>query len=267
MEWIIYIIIGLLAGFLAGLFGIGGGLIIIPMLSYALLMQGVEQGLIMHIAVATSLAVIFFTSISAVIAQTRYSAIDWRIFTWMSFGLCFGSFIGAIAASLVSGQILQFVIGLFSLTIALQLFLTTLPVFQQVNHNSPKKIAGIIFTAGGVFIGLASAIFGIGGGSLTVPYLTWCRVPMKTAVGTSSACALPISLVSSIGYIIMSRGITMLPSGSVGYIYFPALVPIAVFSVVCARFGVNVAHRLSSKLLKRAFALLLLVIGLTFLFK
>lgn len=267
MEWFIYIGIGLLAGFLAGLFGIGGGLIIIPLLSYAFFIQGFNTDLIMHIAIATSLAVIFFTSISAVIAQSHYSAVNWGVFIWMASGMILGSFFGAIFASYLSGHFLQIAIGAFSLTIAFQLILSTFLRKQKTESSDTRQLPGIIFSLGGIVIGAASSIFGIGGGSLTVPYLNWCRVPIKVAIGTSSACALPISFASTLGYFLISWGLPGLPSGSLGYIYLPALIPIAICSMFFAHFGVKLSHALSPVILKRIFALLLIAIGLTFILR
>lgn len=264
MEWIFFIGIGLITGFLAGLFGIGGGLILIPLLSYALTRQGLSADTTMHIAIATSLAIILFTSISAVISQVQYAAVNWQVFWWMSISLVIGSLGGSFIGSSLSGMVLRIAIGIFTLAIALELIIST-GHKNSKNQNTENPAPKWLFSSGGLVIGIASAIFGIGGGALIVPYLTWCQLPIKKAIGTSSACTIPVAAASTIGYLWTGYGQSDLPWGSLGFIYFPALIPVAVGSMIFARVGVKFSHSLHPVILKRIFAGLLICIAISFL--
>lgn len=266
MEWFLYLGVGVASGILAGLFGIGGGLIIIPLLIYILLSQGVNPDVITHLAVGTSLAIIIFTSITAVLAQNKRKAINWPIFLWMAVGILLGSFLGAKTASYIDGKSLQKIIGVFALCIAAELLFEIMRQPKAQQHLTEKNIPKPIFTLSGIVIGWASAIFGIGGGSLTVPFLNWCHFPMQKAAGTSSACALPIAITGAAGYLWAGWGNAALPNWSVGYIYLPALLGIATTSSIFARLGVKLAYRLSARMLKGLFALLLICIACSFLF-
>lgn len=267
MEWIFFIGIGLVTGLLAGLFGIGGGLILIPLLSYALMKQGLNTNISTHITIATSLAIIFFTSINAVIAQVRYKAVNWYAFLWMSIGLTLGSLGGSFIGSTLSGHLLRTALGIFTLGIALQLILSTLGNHKNKSSEEEKEkrlAPKWIFTSGGVVIGFASALFGIGGGAFIVPYLNWCRLPIKKAIGTSSACIIPVAVASTLGYLWTGHGQADLPSGSIGFIYLPALIPIALSSMISVHLGVKFSHALPSMVLKRIFAGLLICIATSF---
>nr|BFE92374.1 hypothetical protein GCM10020185_29100 [Pseudomonas brassicacearum subsp. brassicacearum] len=178
----------------------------------------------------------------------------------MTVGILIGAGFGAITAEAISGPHLQKIIGVFALIVAVQLALDFKP---NASRSVPGK-AGL--TLAGTVIGWASAIFGIGGGSLTVPFLTWRSVPMQQAVATSSACGLPIAVVSALSFMILGWHDPLLPAHSLGFVYLPALLGIALTSMVFARFGARLAHRLSPRLLKRLFAALLFCVGLSFLF-
>jgi uncharacterized membrane protein YfcA len=227
VEFLLYLALGACAGVLAGLFGVGGGIIIVPVLVFSFTLQGFDQSILTHLAVGTSLATIIFTSVNAVREHHRRGAVRWPIFLWMTVGILLGAGFGALTAEAISGPNLQKIIG--------------------------------------VVIGWASAIFGIGGGSLTVPFLTWRSVPMQQAVATSSACGLPIALASAASFMILGWHDPLLPPHSLGFVYLPALLGIALTSMVFARLGARLAHRLSPRLLKRLFAALLFSVGLSFL--
>lgn len=259
MEFVLYLVLGACAGVLAGLFGVGGGIIIVPVLVVSFTLQGFDASVLTHLAVGTSLASIVFTSINAVLEHHRKGAVQWPIFAWMTLGILLGAGVGAKTASLIQGPTLQKIIGVFALVIAAQMALDLKP---KASRGVPGKAARV--AAGGV-IGWASAIFGIGGGSLTVPFLTWRSLPMQQAVATSSACGLPIAIASAVGFMVLGWHEPQLPPHSVGYIYLPAMVGIAVTSMFFARYGARLAHRLSPRLLKRLFAALLFCVGLSFL--
>ena len=182
VEFLIYLILGGFAGTLAGLFGVGGGMIIVPVLVYSFALQGFSPEVLTHMAVGTSLATIVFTSINAVRAHHRLGAVRWPLFVWMTLGIVVGSVLGALTAAYISGPALQKIIGVFAILVAAQMAFKLQP---KAALDVPGKPT---LTLAGGFIGWASAIFGIGGGSLTVPFLVWRSVPMQQAVATSSAC-------------------------------------------------------------------------------
>lgn len=259
MIFLLYILLGAAAGLLAGLFGVGGGMVIVPVLIFAFTAQGFDASVLTHMAVGTSLATILFTSVNAVREHHSRGAVRWGLFVWLTVGIVVGSALGALTADSIDGLVLQKIIGVFALCVALQLALDLKP---KASREVPGK-AGL-GTAGGV-IGWASAIIGIGGGSLTVPFLTWRGVPVQQAVATSSACGWPIAAAGALSYLWLGWGDARLPHWSLGYVYLPALLGIALTSVFFARTGARLAHRLSPRVLKRLFALLLFIVGLNFL--
>ncbi|MBX8610252.1 sulfite exporter TauE/SafE family protein [Pseudomonas cichorii] len=259
MEFVLYLALGACAGVLAGLFGVGGGIIIVPVLVLSFGLQGFDASVLTHLAVGTSLATIVFTSINSVRAHHSLGAVRWPIFAWLTVGILFGAGLGSLTASYIAGPYLQKIIGVFALLVALQMALDLRP---RASRGVPGKPG---LTAAGVVIGWASAIFGIGGGSLTVPFLTWRSLSMQQAVATSAACGFPIALASAISFMILGWHDPLLPPHSLGFVYLPALLGIAVTSMFFARFGARLAHKLSPRLLKRLFATLLLCVGISFL--
>ncbi|RMQ45642.1 Membrane protein [Pseudomonas cichorii] len=259
MEFVLYLALGACAGVLAGLFGVGGGIIIVPVLVLSFGLQGFDASVLTHLAVGTSLATIVFTSINSVRAHHSLGAVRWPIFAWLTVGILFGAGLGSLTASYIAGPYLQKIIGVFAVLVALQMALDLRP---KASRGVPGKPG---LTAAGVVIGWASAIFGIGGGSLTVPFLTWRSVSMQQAVATSAACGFPIAVASAISFMILGWHDPLLPPHSLGFVYLPALLGIAITSMFFARFGARLAHKLSPRLLKRLFATLLLCVGVSFL--
>ncbi|MBD3657865.1 MULTISPECIES: sulfite exporter TauE/SafE family protein [Marinobacter] len=254
-----YLALGAFAGTLAGLFGIGGGLIIVPVLIFSFGLQGISPEIAAHLAVGTSLATIVFTSMSSIRSHHQHQAVRWDIFRPMTAGIVVGALLGAWTASLLSGPTLELVIGIFVILVALKMLF-------EVNPSPSRGVPGTAgLTGAGASIGWASAIFGIGGGTLTVPYLSWCNVKMQQAVGTSAACGLPIAIAGALGNIWTGWSHAELPELSFGFIYLPAFLGIILTSVLFARVGASLAHRLNAKLLKRGFAAMLIVVGLRFL--
>ena len=254
-----YLAVGAVAGLMAGLFGIGGGMIIVPVLVIAFASQGFSSDVLVHMAVATSLATIAFTAISSVKTHHEKGAVDWDIVVGLSLGILFGAVLGVITADWLSGIWLQTVIGISALMVAAQMGFGLQP---KPTRQVPGK-AGLAGAGG--FIGWASAICGIGGGSLTVPYLTWCNHPMQRSVATAAACGLPIAVVGAVSNVIVGWDNPNLPAETFGYVYWPALLGIVVTSVPFARIGAKLAHKLSPQRLKKLFALLLVGVGLKFL--
>ena len=250
-----YLLLGAAAGLLAGLFGIGGGLIIVPALVFGFEAQGVSGEVAVHLAVGTSLATIVFTSVSSVKSHHDKRAVLWPLFRPMAVGLLAGALLGAMTAAQMNGVWLRLLIGLFAILIGVQMALGLRP---RPGREVPGQ-AGLVAT--GTAIGWASAIFGIGGGSLTVPFLTWCNVRMQEAVGTSAACGLPIALMGAMGNVWQGSGEPLSPAWSLGYLYVPALLGIVLTSVPFAKVGARLAHNLPGDKLRRWFSVLLFVVG------
>jgi hypothetical protein len=256
----LYLVLGALAGTMAGLFGIGGGLVIVPVLIFSFDLQGVSSDIAAHLAVGTSLATIVFTSISSIRSHHLHGAVRWEIFRPMTAGIVLGAVLGAWTTSMLSGEVLELVIGVFVILVALKMLF-------GANPKPGRDVPGSVGLGGaGAGIGWASAIFGIGGGTLTVPFLSWCNVRMQQAVGTSAACGLPIAVAGALANIRTGWQNPDLPELSVGFIYLPAFVGIVLTSVLFARVGANLAHRLDAVLLKKIFAIFLIVVGIRFLF-
>ena len=251
-----YLLLGSLAGVTAGLLGVGGGLIIVPALIVLLTMQGIDPAHIVHIAIGTSLATIVITSISSTWAHHRHGAVQWPVFIRLSPGIVVGALLGALIADYMSAGLLRKVFAVFELLVAVQMLSGARPSA----HRSVPANSGM-FGAGGV-IGAISSVVGIGGGTMTVPFLLWCNVSIRKAVATSAACGLPIAIAGASGYIIIGWNESGMPEWSSGYIYWPAFAGVVLMSIFFAPLGAYLAHRLPVLVLKRVFALLLFVIGI-----
>jgi uncharacterized membrane protein YfcA len=250
-----YALLGIFAGILAGMLGVGGGLIIVPVLIWLFSLQGFEYEVISHAAIGTSLASIITTSLSSANAHHRHKAVNWKVVSQLSAGLFAGGLMGAWVASDLNTRILQLVFGLFAISVGLQMFF-------KAQTISPRQLPDWpLMNAVGVLIGTVSGIVGIGGGSMTVPFLTWHNVAIRQAVATSSACGLPISIAGFIGFVATGWGNAGMPEYSWGYIYLPALIAVAVLSILLAPLGAKLAHHMPVLLLKRFFAVLLVVVG------
>ncbi len=263
MELIIYLLIGAIAGFAAGLFGVGGGLIIVPILYIVFTQMHYDPSIIMHMALGTSLATIIVTSISSVSAHHKKGAVLWQVFRNLAPGLALGAFLGAGIADYLSGQGLQLLIGCFAIWVAFKMFrgagVAVDP--QRRMPSAPMQLA-----AGGG-IGIASAIFGIGGGSLTVPYLNRHGVVMQKAVATSAACGLPIAVAGALGFMWFGKQADVAVPNTIGYVHIYAFIGISVMSFITAKLGAKVAHMLSPEMLKKCFACLLTAVGSYFMYQ
>lgn len=253
---LIYLLTGAGAGLLAGLFGVGGGLVMVPALALVLPTQGVPAAVTMQVAVATSLAVIGLTAMSSMWSHHRHGAVLWPVFRTMSVGLVAGSVSGAFIADQLASRTLALIVGVGALLVALQMALEAKPRAAQPLPGAPGLVSV------GAVIGLLSALVGIGGGSLTVPFLSWRSVGIRQAVGTSAACGLPIAWAGAFGFVIAGWDRPDLPEPHLGYVSLQGFAGLAVASVLCAPLGARLAHRLPPRQLKRAFAALLSVVGL-----
>lgn len=253
---IIFLLTGIVAGLIAGLFGVGGGMIIVPALAFLLPTLGVAENIVMQVAVGTSLAIISVTSISSVLAHNRHDGVLWDVFKALAAGLVVGALIGAVIADLVSSLALRRLVGVSALLVAVKMWLDLKP---RAHTPLPGPVGlGIA----GTLIGSASSLIGIGGGSLTVPFLSWCSVPMRQAVGTAAAGGIPIAWAGMLGFMITGWGEPGRPSWSIGYVSLLGFAGIAVASVAAAPIGAKLAHSLPPAILKKCFAVLLFIIGI-----
>jgi uncharacterized membrane protein YfcA len=252
---LIYLAVGAFAGLIAGLFGVGGGLVIVPVLVYVFTQQGMEPDLLVHMAIGTSLATIVFTSISSVYAHHKRGAVLWRVFWQLTPGIVIGALLGAVIADWMPSIVLRRFFAVFEWFVGLQMLLN-----RQANPGRIVPGTAGLFSAGGV-IGTVSSIVGIGGGTLTVPFLVWCNTSMKNAVATSSACGLPIAMAGTVGFVMTGWSVTADLQWSLGYLYLPALFGVVASSVLFAPLGAKLAHSLPGEKLKRLFGLFLLALG------
>lgn len=254
------LIAGALAGLIAGLFGVGGGIVVVPVLLYLLPKFGVEPQWVVHIAVGTSLATIVFTGASSVWRHHALGAVRWPTVYSLVPGLIFGAGLGAWLTAWVPGELLKRVIGLVILLVSLKMLLNLKP---PAHWALPAVVPRFFIST---FIGGLSALCGVGGGSFMVPFLTACRVPMHSAVAVSAACGLPIAFFGMLGYVVSGLGVEGLPAQSVGYVFWPAALAIVVSSMVFAQLGAKLAHKIPVGPLKKLFGVLLVVVGLRLLF-
>lgn len=253
---LVFLVTGAAAGLLAGLFGVGGGLIVVPALAFILPSLGTARDVVMQSAIGTSLAVIGLTAISSARSHHGRGGVIWPIFWKLAPGIVVGSLIGAAVAHHVSSDALKTCVGIGALLISIQMLIDATP---KATRATPGTVGlGIV----GIVIGALSALIGIGGGSLTVPYLNACNVDMRRAVGTSAACGIPIAWAGAAGFAFNGHGVAGLAPWSLGYIDLAAFGGIAVMSVFTAPWGAKLAHGLPPKLLKRAFAIFLAGISL-----
>ena len=255
MEWLFYLGTGAFAGVLAGLLGVGGGVIIVPLLVFTFTAQHLPEAYILHLALGTSLASIIFTSISSLRAHHRRGAVNWPVVKGISPGILVGTFFGSWVAAQLSTGFLKGFFVVFLYYVATQMLLDIRP---KPHRQMPG--AGGMFGVGNV-IGGVSSLVGIGGGSLSVPFLIWCNLPMHHAVGTSAAIGFPIAVAGAAGYLVNGLMADGLPSSAVGFIYLPALVGIALASICTAPLGVRLAHSLPVPRLKKVFAVFVLIMG------
>ena len=244
-------LLGTCTGFLAGLLGIGGGMLMVPFMTFILSSKGFPADYTVKMAVATSLATICFTSLSSVRAHHQRGAVLGPVARLLAPGILVGSALGAQIAVAMPGKVLSVLFALFVGFSATQMFLDRKPKPTRTLPAGPG-----MFAMGGL-IGMLSALVGAGGAFISVPFMTWCNVKIHNAVGTSSALGFPIALAGTLGYVWAGIGMPQMPAGSVGYIYLPALVIISIASMAMAPLGARTAHRMDIRPLKKVFATVL----------
>ena len=236
------VLLGACTGFAAGLLGIGGGMLMVPFLTALFTWQGFPAEQIVHMAIATSLATILFTSVSSVRAHDQRSAVLWRVVWLLAPGILLGSLIGAQIAGLLPTFWLSVIFAI----------LVSVSALQMLRDRKPRATRELPRGAG---------MFGAGGGFISVPFMIWSNVSIHSAVATSAALGFPIAAAGTVGYIVAGHGESGLPAGTLGFVYLPALFAIALASVLTAPLGVRTAHTLDRRPLQRIFAVLLLLLA------
>lgn len=247
-----YLLLGVVTGLLGGLFGIGGGGVMVPVLTMIFTARQFSPEHTVHLALATSMAAIVPTAIASLRAHHKRQAVLWPVVWRITPGILVGTFTATFLASYLSAGPLAIFFSCFMAFVA----------FQMIANKKPspsRELPGAVgLTGAGAGIGVVSALVAIGGGTLTVPFLSWCNVRMQTAIGTSAAVGLPIALSGALGYLVNGWTVAGLPDFTLGYIYWPAVVAMAITSFIFAPLGASLAHRLPVDLLKKLFAILLI---------
>ena len=262
VEWYLaYLLLGAVAGFFGGMFGIGGGTILVPVLLWLFEAQGLPLEHNMHLALGTSMAVILFTSLASLRKHHQHGAVDWTVVRNIIPGILLGTALGAASAALVSPYFLMVFFALFVYFAAGQILLDIKP---HATRELPGMAGMSLF---GSFTGWLSSLVSIGGGTVVIPFLIWCNIPLRRAIGTASAIGFPIAVGGTIGYILIGYHIPELPELHLGFVYLPALFWAALASVITAPLGAKTAHRINVSLLRKWFAILLLALATKLLLK
>jgi uncharacterized membrane protein YfcA len=254
--WVLgYLAIGAGIGFLAGMLGIGGGALQVPLLVWLFEAQGLPPGQIVHLAVGTAMATILFTSVSSTRSHAARGAVRWEIVKSMTPGIL----AGGVAGSLVASSIPRFA---FAVLFVATVYAAGVNMLFERRPNPARALPGPagIFAAGAAISGV-SAFAAVGGAFLSVPFMLWCNVPMLHAIGTAAAIGFPIAAAGTVGYVAGGWGVAGLPPWSVGYVYLPALAGVTVASMTVAPLGVMVAHRAPTRVLRKIFAALMFVLA------
>ncbi|HZQ72752.1 MAG TPA: sulfite exporter TauE/SafE family protein [Burkholderiales bacterium] len=254
--WLAYVAIGALAGFIAGLLGIGGGAVIVPLLVFAFTAQGVPESNLLHLALATTMATIIFTSLSSARAHHSHGSVDWTMARIMMPGMLAGAFVAALIAGMVPTRPL-------AITFTALIFVAATQVVLDLRPKTTRALPGPagVFAAASL-IGAISSLLAVGGAFLTIPFLAWCNVPLRRAIGTAAANGFPIALAGTAAYVLQGWRVPGLPEGSLGYVYLPALALIAASSMLTAPAGAKLAHRMPVKKLRILLALILYALAI-----
>lgn len=253
MEWhLAYLTLGAIAGFLGGMFGIGGGTILVPVLLWLFEAQAFPSEHTMHLALGTGMATILFTSMASMRKHHQHGAVDWSVVRNITPGILLGTALGASSAARVSPYFLIIFFALFVYFAAAQILLD----FKPHAERELPSIAGMSLF--GTFTGWLSSLVSIGGGTVVIPFLIWCNLPLRRAIGTASAIGFPIAVGGTIGYIFIGTHLNNLPAPHLGFIYLPALLWTATASVITAPLGAKLAHSMNVNVLRKLFALVLI---------
>jgi len=254
--WWAYLAIGAAVGFFAGLLGIGGGMVMVPMLFFVFTSKGFPTEQLMHFALGTAMATVAFTSLSSVRAHHSHGGVDWRVARAMAPGIVAGSLLAALAAGFVPTRPLAVFFTAFMFYASAQMFFASAPAPTRALPGA----AGLFSVGAG--IGAVSSILAAGGAFLSIPFLVRCNVPLRRAIGTAAANGFPIAVAGTVGYVLHGLCVPHLPAGSLGFVYLPALALIVVASIPLAPLGARLAHRLPVRRLRAVFSVMLLALAL-----
>ena len=254
MDLPVLLFSGAVAGMLAGLLGIGGGVIIVPIVTLLFEGHGIPHGMAIKLALGTSLATIVVTAVSSIYTHHRKGAVDWGLFRIMGPAVVVGSLAGALLADAIPGDALYVAFIVFLFAISLQMALSRVSA-----HRGLPSAAGLAGTS--AVVGVISALMGIGGGAMHVPFLSYCGVPVKRAIATAAAIGLPLAVSATIGYILGGLDESGTPAGSIGYVNLPVFGGVVAASLIFAPLGATLAHRLPDLLLRRLFAAFLFLLA------
>jgi uncharacterized membrane protein YfcA len=249
--WLAYLAIGCLAGFVAGMLGVGGGAVMVPMLVFVFGAQGMPTEHRLHVALGTAMATIIFTSLSSVRAHHGYDSVDWPIARAIAPGIIAGSFVAALIAGFIPTRPLAILFTALVFYAATQMFFDLRP---KKTRALPGK-AGLF--GAGALIGGLSSLLSAGGAFVSIPFLSWCSVPLRRAIGTAAAIGFPIALAGTAGYILQGLRVQGLPRWTMGYVYLPALALVVTTSMLVAPLGARLAHRVPVRRLRIVFAVML----------
>jgi len=262
LDWLFaYLTLGAIAGFFAGLFGVGGGLILVPVLLLLFDAQHFPTEHVMHLALGTSMATILFTSLASLRKHHQHGAVNWRVVRNITPGILLGTGIGALVASFIPTRGLGIFFTLFVYFAAAQILLGVRP------HAARQLPGAIGMTLIGMVTGWLSSLVSIGGGTIVVPFLIWCNVSLRNAIGTAAAIGFPVAVGGTIGYVVTGMNINFLPAHSLGFVYLPAVFWVALVSIITAPLGAKATHQMKTEVLRKLFALLLLALATKLLFK
>jgi uncharacterized protein len=250
-AWAAYLVVGAVVGFAAGLLGIGGGMVMVPLLVYVLGAQGFPVAHALHVALATAIATIVFTSVSSVRAHHGLGAVDWPIVRAMAPGIFAGSFVAALLAGFIPTRPLAAMFTALVFLAATQMLLDLRPKGTRL-LPSPRSLFGVAALMGGI-----ASLLSAGGAFMSIPFLAWCGVPLRRAIGTAAAIGFPIALAGAAGHVLQGLRVADLPPWTVGYVYVPALAAVVVTSMAGAPLGARLAHRVPVKRLRLIFAITL----------
>jgi uncharacterized membrane protein YfcA len=262
MDWHIgYLLLGATVGLLGGMFGIGGGTILVPVLLFMFDAQHFSPEHAMHLALGTSMATILFTALSSTVKHHQHGAVNWRVVRNITPGILIGTGLGSALATNISPHYLGIFFALFMYFVAAQI------LFDMRPHASRQLPGKVGLTLAGIFTGWLSSLVSIGGGAVIVPFLVWCNVSLKNAIGTSAAIGFPVAVGGTIGYVVTGMNNQALPEFSLGFVYLPALFWVALTGIIMAPLGAKATHHMKVKMLRNLFALLQIALATKLLFK
>lgn len=262
MSFILYLITGVVAGILAGLFGIGGGVIVVPVLAYIFFKRGMPTEQIIHLAIGTSLTAMIFTSFFSTYTHHKYKRVEWNTVKRFIPGIAIGVFTGVFLSTKLPTNILSNIFIVYLIFIATKMLFKKDEKENHLHKNQIIKESNFVMVGGGMMIGMISGLLGVGGGTITIPFLTYYGRSIHKAIGTSAACGFFITIIGTLCFILLTANVPNLPKGSIGFIYLPAAFGIALTSSIFAPIGSKLSGKLSPKILTRCFAIFLMLIAL-----